>query len=339
MERAEEIFERITKQGMIAINGFIEDRKSEELFLDFKRSQNHGTSRKLEENDRKNLAKAISGFGNSEGGVIVWGVDCSTDSDGADVAKALYPIKNPKKFASLLQGVISGCTIPPHSGVKIEAIEMSENEGFVITLIPKSNSAPHQSVISKQYHIRAGSDFVPTPHDVLAGMFGKRPQPHVFHNFLIANAKSQGDRLDISIGLMVYNEGPGIATDVFTICNKNSLPGHNCEMLIDVPDKKVWTGQYNNLFGQISLISEIGFRLPHGVATQPLILIFRLKPPFEGKLNISIKVGCGESRRYDDEINTNATLIEQIYQRCLDKNDISDKTEFISEIFKKPEQC
>ena len=36
----------------------------------------------------KNLSKAISGFGNSEGGVLVWGVDCSRDLEDGDVAKA-----------------------------------------------------------------------------------------------------------------------------------------------------------------------------------------------------------------------------------------------------------
>lgn len=71
MERAQELFERIKTQGKPAIEEFILTQKAEELFLDFKRSADNGTGRSLNQNDRKNLAKAISGFGNSEGGVVV----------------------------------------------------------------------------------------------------------------------------------------------------------------------------------------------------------------------------------------------------------------------------
>jgi hypothetical protein len=81
MDRCREIYERIVTQGKAAIEGFIADRRAEELFLDFKRSSNNGSEPRLSDNDRKNLAKAISGFGNSEGGVIVWGVDCSSNDD------------------------------------------------------------------------------------------------------------------------------------------------------------------------------------------------------------------------------------------------------------------
>ena len=38
MERCRDIFNRIKDQGLEAIKSFIEDRTSEELFLDFKRS-------------------------------------------------------------------------------------------------------------------------------------------------------------------------------------------------------------------------------------------------------------------------------------------------------------
>lgn len=100
--RAKHLFDRITEKGLNAIHEFIEDRKSEELFLDFKRSSDNGGGRKLSDTDRNNLSKAISGFGNSEGGVIVWGIDCSNLADGSDVANAEFPIANPTRFCSWL---------------------------------------------------------------------------------------------------------------------------------------------------------------------------------------------------------------------------------------------
>ena len=73
MDRAEDIFNRIVEKGEPAIDDFIVARTSEELFLDFKRSSDNGAGNQLSQDDRNNLAKAISGFGNSESGVIVWG--------------------------------------------------------------------------------------------------------------------------------------------------------------------------------------------------------------------------------------------------------------------------
>ena len=81
MERSKELFEKIKNEGKSAIEEFIFTHKAEELFLDFKRSADNGNKQRLHQNDRSNLAKAISGFGNSEGGVVIWGVDCSKDLD------------------------------------------------------------------------------------------------------------------------------------------------------------------------------------------------------------------------------------------------------------------
>jgi hypothetical protein len=318
MNRCREIFERIKSQDMAAIEGFVADRQAEELFLDFKRSSNNGTETKLSNPDRKNLSKAISGFGNSEGGVIVWGIDCSPDLDGADVAKAFVPIENPKRFASLLQGAISGCTIPPHTCVENHVIEKADGKGFVVTLIPKSDATPHQSVQNKQYYIRAGSDFVPTPHDVLAGMFGRRPQPHVFHHFFLANPKLERGEMKISFGLAIHNEGPGIASDVFCICRMESLPGADCRMSIDTPDRTNWTGNWE-FERQLSLIGAPGYRLPPGANAQPMVVNLFLKPPFNEELRIFGRVGAGESRRYDFYVKATAELVGEQYEKFLGK--------------------
>ena len=76
MEHAKDLFKRVVEKGNAAIDEFIENREVETLFLDFKRSNKNGKGSKLDQNDRSNFSKAISGFGTSEGGVIVWGVDC-----------------------------------------------------------------------------------------------------------------------------------------------------------------------------------------------------------------------------------------------------------------------
>jgi len=116
MTRAQELFQRLVNEGETAIDELIADRTSEELFLDFKASPDNGAGTKLAHSDREKLAKAISGFGNSEGGVIVWGVDCDRLLHDGDVARAKRPVQNPKRFKSWLEAAVSGCTLPPHEG-------------------------------------------------------------------------------------------------------------------------------------------------------------------------------------------------------------------------------
>lgn len=156
-------------------------RQTEELFLDFKQAVSDGKSmRSLHPNDRRNLGKAISAFGNSEGGVLVWGVECSRDLELGDVAKAKVKVQNVHRFLSWLENAISGCTIPSHNKVRNHIISCDDNgDGFVATYIPKSDIAPLMTTTGSQIYIRSGSNNVPAPYAVIAGMFGKRPQPNI----------------------------------------------------------------------------------------------------------------------------------------------------------------
>ena len=104
-------------EGRTAQVGLVRERESESYFLDFKRSSDNGVGGRLSGTDRNNLAKAISGFGNSEGGVIVWGVECSDSLGQGDVAQAKVPIQDAAAFRARLEGAVSGCTIAAHDGV------------------------------------------------------------------------------------------------------------------------------------------------------------------------------------------------------------------------------
>jgi len=316
VDRCRELFNRIKLDGMPAIVQFIADRQSEELFLDFKRSSDNGSQPRLSPIDRGNFGKAISGFGNSEGGVLVWGVDCSRDADGADVAKSIIPIQNPERFVALLQHAVSGCTIPPHAEVELTHLSLDDKSGLVIVLIPKSNFAPHQALPNRHYYIRAGSDFVPTPHDVLSGMFGRRPQPDVFAHFLLSHRDSSPREpapiaLRIKVEVAIHNKGPGIARDVFSITVADKIPGPNCKVQFNVPDRAKWSGSWE--FGnQVSIICAADYRLPPGANTIPVNILLDLQPPFSSDLAISGRVGSSGSPMFFFAMtSTSQVLIEK----------------------------
>jgi len=327
MGRAEELFERLKEQGEAAIDQMILDRESESFFLDFKRSSNNGQGDKLPLPDRINLAKAISGFGNSEGGIIVWGVDCSQCrevADFADVARAKIPVSDPIRYKSWLEGAVSGCTIPPHTQIEHHAIEEKNGSGYVISYIPKSNSAPHQVITNGKgqysYYIRAGSDFLPAPHAVLAGMFGRRPQPKIWQVYMVTTHRLlAGDPPGIQMenGIQIYNDGPGIAYDLFMEIKVESVPGQNCECKVQLSDPINWNN-WQVLGYKFYAIGKNDHKLPPGFHFQPYVIHLKLFPPFTKPLEIVGRCGCAGAPYFDFEIKNQPDVIHELYNRFIE---------------------
>jgi hypothetical protein len=110
--RAEQLLGRIIDRRTAEIEEMIRNQVVEELFLDYKRAATALPSNKLADDDRKNLAKAVSGFGNAEGGLIVWGVDCKPVSGVGDVP--MWPpqkISNVKMLKTLFDNAVGGLTL------------------------------------------------------------------------------------------------------------------------------------------------------------------------------------------------------------------------------------
>ena len=292
--RARDLFERLEKDGEAAVADLILARKSEELFLDFKRSADDGAGRQLHNRDRTNLGKALSGFANSEGGVIVWGVDCRSGPDGADVAAQKFPLPDPAAFVSRLEGAVSGCTIPPCPGVQSIAVRGEGPAGFAATLVPKSSRAPHQAVPGGRYYIRAGSSFLEAPHGVLAGLFGQRPEPFIFHNLYIEPVKVGAGSVEAIIAFNLVNDGPGLARDLFLTMDVFHPEGKSAFRLESAREDVF---DYYHHFGMhLSVVSKEGFRLPPGGRVQVLTLKAHLVPPFgRDGLYMDVNYGCSGS--------------------------------------------
>ncbi|MBR2273941.1 MAG: ATP-binding protein [Alphaproteobacteria bacterium] len=278
MSRAEDIFEKLIYFGEDAIDEFIMNHQTEELFLDFKQAASDGKSmRTLHPSDRKNLGKAISAFGNSEGGVLVWGVECSRDLDIGDVAKAKIKVQNVHRFLSWLENAISGCTIPSHNKVRNHIISVdAEGNGYLATYIPKSDIAPLMTTTGSQIYIRSGSNNVPAPYAVVAGMFGKRPQPNVElviseKNILLSKEGEedifapQSKRLKketfvkVQFSLFAQNNSNAIAKEVYLSCNTLCIGGEKNKVSF------YYDNQLDNLAAEhnsINLITPVEMRIP-----------------------------------------------------------------------------
>ena len=176
---AQNFFERLNTRGFELVQELIAQQVTEELYLDYKGVATISVEKSLRDDDRKNLAKAISGFANSEGGVIIWGVDCRPDSSGKEVVREKY-LADPTWFKSLIDNNIGSLTTPFHSAVKSVALSPSiDAPGVVVTFVPEGQNVPYYSNARNAlgYYMRTGTNFLPVPHGLLAGLFGRKPTP------------------------------------------------------------------------------------------------------------------------------------------------------------------
>lgn len=299
MGRAEDLFSRIEQEGMSFVESLIVDRASEELFLEFKRSSDNGGGTHLHERDRINLRKAVSGFANSEGGVIVWGVECAKDWAHGDVASAIISINNPNRFVSWLEGAISGCTVPPVSGVRSVAIVADSGTGVVATFVPKSSHAPHQLAGEGKYVIRAGSDFVPAPHGVVAGLFGRPPHPILYPNFIVSPATLNSGRVYASATIVLVNDGQVVAEDLFLSLLFPSIPDVGDTVSVE---KNIDWPTASSLGIDRSIMSPREFRLAPGGLVSVMTIHLRISRYIDRDFRCKLMAGCKGAIPYSQEL-------------------------------------
>jgi hypothetical protein len=155
------------------IDRFITEQQEEHLHLDFKAARD--TS--LRDN-RANLAIALSGFANADGGVIIWGVDARRNPQGVDCAGGRLPVRSLADLLSHLNEFTGQAVNPTVDGVVHRGIRTGTDEGFAVTLVPASDAGPHMAKFGEdRYYKRVGSRFAKMEHYEVADMFGRRARP------------------------------------------------------------------------------------------------------------------------------------------------------------------
>ena len=83
MDQAQIVFESV--RDFAAVEQLVHDRVQENIYLEFKTKVDRRTS-ELAESDSFQFSRALSGFANSDGGVLFWGVE--TDKEERPCTKA-----------------------------------------------------------------------------------------------------------------------------------------------------------------------------------------------------------------------------------------------------------
>jgi hypothetical protein len=197
----------------VAIDRFIADKQEENLHLDFKTVSGADLSRR---EDRQNLAIAISGFANSDGGVIVWGVDARQNAEGGDCAVGKTEIHPLSVFMSRLTQFAGDAAMPTVPGVRHRRLLAGDDRGFAATLVPASDGVPHMAKLGvDRYMKRSGSQFLKMEHFEVEDMFGRRRRPRLALTYRIVSRLVTAEHIWYSVILAIENSGRGSAKAPF----------------------------------------------------------------------------------------------------------------------------
>lgn len=133
----------------------------------------------LDEAEQAYFAKALSGFSNTAGGVLIFGLE-ARKRDGIDQIQSIKPIQQLKRFESALREYESRAVERPVPGVEYRAIRTGESdEGMLATFIPQSPHVPHRSLKDKDFYLRAGGVFSSLPLTLIEDLLFRRVRPQL----------------------------------------------------------------------------------------------------------------------------------------------------------------
>jgi len=208
--RALDFFEQVKTDGLPFLKTLInsDPLTFETDWLDFK-----GGERLDDQHVKRIWSEALSGFANTEGGVLVWGIDARTDPvTGVDCASRLSLVKNPEALFSRLKKLHPQSTDPPISGVDFWSAydDTSSDSGVAVCYVPESKFKPHRAeAADRNYYIRAGDSFHVPSVALLRSLFFPEYYSHLWPE--LSTSYGSGG---IGIDVCIHNSGIATAKSV-----------------------------------------------------------------------------------------------------------------------------
>lgn len=236
-----ELFEAFESLTAAQIQAYISSKQEETLQLEFKTVTSPDMSSR---DDKRNFAVALSGFANSAGGLIIWGVNAKKNSDGIDCAISSSEIPSVALFESRLVELTGDAVSPRIDGILHKAFPEEDGRGFAVTLVPESDSGPHMAKLGEdRYFKRSGPSFYRMEHFDIADMFGHRRRAR-----LRVETRIDGKDEKAKIVLSLHNYGRGSARAPYLafscpppfMSNEYGLDGNGHEGMRRLP----FTGNY-----------------------------------------------------------------------------------------------
>jgi hypothetical protein len=198
------------------LDQLVQDRREEDLYLEFKEKERRDRG-ELGDADKRAFSKAVSGFANADGGVLIFGIETRRSADGIDQAHALKPITAPGTFRSRLTDSVLATTQPVVDGVRVDVVPGQSGHGYVKCYIPASDKPPHRAMVAeREYWRRTSTGFRKMEHYELEDSFGRRLRP-VLRLLLELRPRPEADPHE-ELHFFFLNEGRGIARHAGFVC-------------------------------------------------------------------------------------------------------------------------
>lgn len=216
MSEALKLFDELKNQQVALLQQWLVDGQEENLWLDFKRLP--GDTGPLARNERTILSTALSGFSNSDGGIIVWGADCrrGTGANAPDVLQSLNPFSLLDQTYNQLNRISHQFLSPGMNGIEHLKIDdgTGSDRGFVCTYVPRWDGEPQMAIGPNVhgYFCRINDSFREMEHYQIADRFYRRPQAKLEVHLGIQGYEGQKHNFEkVRFTFSISNIGLGIA--------------------------------------------------------------------------------------------------------------------------------
>lgn len=233
------------------LNRLIEEGEAESLFLECKSPEAPVLNRDL----KHKLSVAVSGFSNTNGGIIIWGISTTKKKDsGLDVLAQIELLGSCKKFSTEISNKIPTLSVPSITNCENKIIKQKENDtkGVILTYIPHLESDPIQS-IDGYFYFRSGDEFIKTPYQMLKRLFASSDSPNL-SIFISGNLVKKEPNSFWKIPIVIANLSSAIGEHIkvtITIENPKSCLEINASNIRDIsnvnPGNKVFSAELNGV--------------------------------------------------------------------------------------------
>lgn len=200
------------------IKRLISEGESEGQYLECK---NPISIQELDRNLKAELAEDVSGFSNTGGGIVIFGVS-TTPKQGMDVLTQLEPIADIREFIKKLKLIVPLLTEPSiEADIKEVKEKDSDTRGFATMRIIGTTGDPIRALKDKKFYMRIGDHTQDMPYEIIRRMFLGSVSP------------------DLSLILqkhLIKQDENGIWNIPMVIDNRNTTPAKSVSISVEVLD-------------------------------------------------------------------------------------------------------
>ncbi|MCH8027132.1 MAG: ATP-binding protein [candidate division Zixibacteria bacterium] len=220
-----------------AIQNLIDEGESENQYIECKAP----TSPKLGRDTKSQLSRAVSGFANTGGGVIIWGVSTTRHKHSSlDILSQIEAIGSVKKFAQEIDlsiPVLIGPNTLKQRPSKIIYKKSKDTKGIVITYITPTSGDPVQANDGK-FYLRIRDEFKEMPFETIKRMFSGSASSDLYPNFDDSIVKLEDDG-SWSVPVAIENKSSVAAKEItvsLRIENFSACETVSCSSFYDASD-------------------------------------------------------------------------------------------------------